>query len=165
MAHRVKSDGVSEFQAMQREITSTTTHMELSMLAEPDYLSVGRAAVRRVGTSIGLDEEQCESVALAVVEALTNVIRHSYCGPCEKLIIVKLNKLVYSDRTFGLEILIRDFGRQVDPSVIKGRDLEDIRPGGLGVHIIHSVMDEVAFSHAGDCGMLLRMVKYIKGKD
>jgi len=161
MAQRIKSDGVGKFQEMQRDITSTTTHMELSMLAEPDYLSVGRAAVRRVGASVGLDDEQCESVALAVVEALTNVIRHSYGGPCEKLIIVKLNKLAYSDESCGLEILVRDFGRQVDPSVIKGRDLEDVRPGGLGVHIIHSVMDEVVFSPAGDCGMQLRMVKYI----
>jgi serine/threonine-protein kinase RsbW len=146
---------------MEREITSTTTHMQLSMLAEPDYLSVGRAAVRRVGAGVGLDEEQCESVALAVVEALTNVIRHSYDGPCEKLIIVKLSKVLYSDESSGLEIVVRDFGRQVAPSVIKGRDLEDVRPGGLGVHIIHSVMDEVEFSPAQDSGMQLRMVKYI----
>ena len=152
MAQRDKNNG----------ITSTITHMELSMLAEPDYLSVGRAAVRRVGTGIGLDDEQCESVALAVVEALTNVIRHSYDGPCDKRIIVKLNEVIYSEEASGLEIVVRDFGRQVDPSVIKGRDLEDVRPGGLGVHIIHSVMDEVSFTPVGDCGMQLRMVKYIK---
>ena len=50
---------------------------------------------------------------------------------------------------------------RVDPENIKGRNLADIKPGGVGVHIINSVMDEIDFSRAEDCGMQLRMVKYI----
>ena len=38
--------------------------------------------------------------------------------------------------------------------------MEDVRPGGLGVHIIRSVMDEVEYSCPLDGGMQLRMVKY-----
>ena len=103
-----------------------------------------------------------EPITLAVVEALTNIIRHSYGGPCEKPIIVGLNKIHCGDKNRpAVEILIRDFGKQVDAKAIKSRNLDELRPGGVGVHIIHSVMDEVEFSHADDCGTQLKMVKYI----
>jgi anti-sigma regulatory factor (Ser/Thr protein kinase) len=60
-----------------------------------------------------------------------------------------------------LECDVRDFGRQVDPSTIRSRSLDEVRPGGLGVHIIRSVMDEVEYSRAEGGGMRLRMLKYL----
>ena len=60
----------------------------------------------------------------------------------------------------GLEIVILDRGKSIDPAAICGRDLADIRPGGLGVHIIRSVMDKVQYRRRSGGGMLLRMVKY-----
>jgi anti-sigma regulatory factor (Ser/Thr protein kinase) len=147
---------------MQKQDSIAKTQIELRICANPEYLGVARKAVRQVTRVIGMAEDKSEPVILAVVEALTNVIRHSYGGPCEKPIIVKVSKIEGCDKNkAALEITIRDFGRQVKPEKIKGRDLNDIRPGGLGVHIIQSVMDEIEFSHADECGMLLRMVKYL----
>ncbi|MHC4336687.1 MAG: ATP-binding protein [Planctomycetota bacterium] len=147
---------------MKKQQSSTDTQIELQICANPEYLCVVRTAVRQVTQAVGLKEDKNESVALAVEEALTNVIRHSYGGPCDKPIIVKLSKVGYGDRNkSALEIVIRDFGRQVDPESIKGRDLGELEAGGFGVHIIYSVMDEVRFSPADDCGTELRMVKYI----
>ncbi|MEE8380070.1 MAG: ATP-binding protein [Gammaproteobacteria bacterium] len=142
--------------------SSIDTKIELRMCADPDYLHVLRTAVHDVAQVIGLQEGEIEPTTLAVVEALTNVIRHSYGGPCDKPVIVKLSRLSYNDgeRT-ALEIVIRDFGKQVDPASIKGRDLDELRPGGVGVHIMNTVMDEVGFTRADDCGMQLRMVKYV----
>lgn len=146
----------------KKQQSSTDTQIELQICANPEYLSVVRTAVRQVTQVVGLREDKNESVALAVEEALTNVIRHSYGGPCDKPIIVKLSKVCYGDQNKpALEIVIRDFGRQVDPESIKGRDLGELEAGGFGVHIIRSVMDDVRFSPANDCGMELRMVKYI----
>lgn len=137
--------------------------IEMRICANPDYLCVVRRAVRQVAETLGMKEEDAESVILAVVEAVTNVIRHSYGGPCEKPIIVSLNKGSCGDENRpALEIVIRDFGKQVDPKTIKGRDLEDIRPGGLGIHIIQSIMDEIEFKPMEDCGMRLRMAKCIE---
>lgn len=146
----------------QNENGSASTQIELRICANPEYLGVVRMAVRQVATTVGMAKDKTESVTLAVVEALTNVIRHGYGGPCDKPIIVKLSKVQSGEKNKpALEILIRDFGRQVDVGLIEGRDLDEIRPGGLGVHIIQSVMDEIEFSHADDCGMKLRMVEYI----
>ncbi len=140
----------------------TNTQIELRIHANPDYLCVVRAAVRQTVCIFGLQEDQAESITLVVVEALTNVIRHSYGGPCDKPIVIGLNKICCGDKNRpAVEIIIRDFGKQVDKEAIKSRDLDELRPGGVGVHIIHSVMDEVEFSHADDCGTQLRMVKYI----
>ncbi len=134
----------------------------LQVSANPEYLRVVRLAVRQVGQVVGLDEKTCELVTLAVEEALTNIIKHSYGGPCDEQVVVKLNKIENSSEgKSALEIVIRDFGKQVDPKIIKGRDLENIRPGGLGVHLIQSVMDEVKYDRADDRGMVLQMIKYL----
>ena len=140
----------------------TEAKIELRMCASPDYLRVARTATHDVAQAIGLKDNEIETITVAVVEALTNVMRHSYGGPCDKPIIVKLNKISYPDvKKAGLEILIRDFGKQVDPEDIKGRDLDELKCGGVGVHIIRAAMDEVEFTRGDDCGMQLRMVKYL----
>jgi len=147
---------------VKKQKSFTDTKIELRICANPDYLRVARTATHDVAQVIGLKDNEIEKITLAVVEALTNVIRHSYGGPCDKPIIVKLNKINYPDvKKAGLEIVIRDFGKQVDPENIKGRDLDECKPGGVGVHIIHTAMDEVEFTRGDDCGMQLRMVKYL----
>ena len=53
----------------------------------------------------------------------------------------------------------------VDPSDIKPRDLDDVRPGGLGVHIIVECMDEVTYSPRDGGGTVLTMVKNLRPAD
>jgi hypothetical protein len=38
-----------------------------------------------------------------------------------------------------------DFAPPVDPEKVKSRDLGDVKPGGLGVHLIRSVCDDARF--------------------
>lgn len=136
--------------------------IEMRICADTAYLSVVRAAAGRVCEMVGLNDDEIGSVLLALDEALTNVIRHGYDGPCEKSILISFQGFGEADGTAcRLEIVIRDYGRQVELERIKSRDLEDIRPGGLGVHIIQSVMDEVEYSHWDGGGMQLRMVKQV----
>ncbi|MHC5028100.1 MAG: ATP-binding protein [Planctomycetota bacterium] len=61
----------------------------------------------------------------------------------------------------GIEIVIDDLARQVDPGTIQGRDLDDIRPGGLGVYIIREIMDKVEFACRPEGGMSLTMFKQL----
>ena len=147
----------------KKQKNSVDTMIQLHMCANPEYLSVARAAVRQIAQISGLKKSETEQITLAVVEALTNVIRHSYGGPCDKPIIIKFNKINYPDeKKAALEIIIRDFGEQVDPKSIEGRNLDEVEPGGVGVHIMQSIMDETEFKKAEDRGMLLRMIKFIE---
>jgi len=59
-------------------------------------------------------------------------------------------------------VLIQDFADTIDVTKIKPRDLNDVRPGGLGTHFISEVMDEVAFLTPPEgVGNLLKLVKRI----
>jgi len=136
--------------------------IELKINADPFYLCIVRKAVQRMAELVGMNEQDSDSLILAVDEALTNVIQHGYGGACEQQIIIKLRQITSDKKEpTGLEIIIRDFGQQVDPKTINGRDLDNIRPGGLGIHIIRSVMDKVEYTPQPQGGMQLRMIKYV----
>ena len=96
-------------------------------------------------------------VVLAVDEACQNVIRHAYGADAEGEIVVSVER-----RERELCIAVRDFAPPVDPSRIRPRDLDDLRPGGLGTHLMRKCMDSVDYVQppAGS-GNLVKMVKRI----
>jgi len=115
-----------------------------------------RDAFQKEGCSRGALE--CNCLILAIDEACNNIIKHAY-GEKESGDII-LDIAVVDDY---LVIRITDFAKQVDCSAIKSRALDDIRPGGLGVYLMHEVMDEVHFlERSGGVGNVLEMKKKIK---
>ena len=93
-------------------------------------------------------------IKLAIDEALQNIIRHAYKLDKTKKITIKLEKI--SADSFKAEI--RDFGQQVPIDQIKHRALDDIKPGGLGVHFIKSISKEMTYEHKDEAGTLLTLV-------
>lgn len=134
------------------------------MLSDPLFLSGARDLVSSVSRRLGFSEQQAGQIALAVDEALCNVIRHGYDRRSDLPIELSLWPEAQSGRHTGVRIVIEDEGKQVEPSQIRGRSLDDIRPGGLGVHIIKEVMDEVVYEKRQAAGMRLTMVKRLDGK-
>ena len=134
--------------------------VEIRLTADPSCLCIVRSAVQKAAETAGFAQPEVDAIILAMEEALANTIRHGYGGPCKQPIVVTLRKIPPGEKeAAGLEIIVRDFGQQVDPQEIKSRHLDDIRPGGLGVHIIQSTMDQVEYSCPNDGGMQLRMFK------
>lgn len=135
------------------------------ILSCPTYLSVVRAATERFCVAVGFDSKSAQQIGLALDEALANVIKHGYEGRQDQPIHIEFQLLPAGGDGEGagqMRICVRDFGRQVDTSQIVSRDLDDIRPGGLGVHIMRSVMDEVSFRRRGLTGMELEMIKQVR---
>jgi len=60
----------------------------------------------------------------------------------------------------ALEIVLEDRGAAVNPKKMCGRALEDVRPGGLGLHFIRQSMDTVEFSRWNGRNQL-RLVKIL----
>lgn len=136
------------------------SHVEIRILSQHHYVGVARAAVQALAAKLGFSEEHIGHIILAVDEALTNVIRHGYHGRNDRPIWLRMNPINGGD-LFGLEIVIEDEAPSVDLAKIKGRPLDEIRPGGLGVHIITKMMDEVEYARRPDAqGLRLRMRKY-----
>jgi anti-sigma regulatory factor (Ser/Thr protein kinase) len=133
--------------------------LKFEMLSQPRYLSAIRAMVGNVAQRFGFTETECSQIALAVDEAICNIISHGY----DKREDGHITVAVWPEESpAGLRLVIEDNARQVDPESIKSRDLDDIRPGGLGVHIIREVMDEAVYERRAQGGMRLTLVKRIK---
>ena len=131
-------------------------HVRIS--STPAHLPVVRAAIEKMCEQLGFDAETAGNVVLSVDEALTNVIRHAYEDDPSQPIEIALAPFD-SPNVRGLRIQLRDYGKQVDPAKIKSRDLADVRPGGLGVHIMNECMDSVEFTAAEGGGTLLTLIK------
>ena len=94
------------------------------------------------------------NIKLAIDEAVQNIIRYAYKFDKTKKIIIKLEKI--SEDSFKAEI--RDYGERVQIDQIKSRALDDIKPGGLGVHFIKSISKEMTYEHKDEAGTLLTLV-------
>jgi anti-sigma regulatory factor (Ser/Thr protein kinase) len=130
--------------------------IRVALRSDARYLSSIRAIVREATALVGLSSLEASDVELAVTEGCSNVIRHCY-GDCpdERIDIV----LTFADDRF--EVRIDDYGTYVDPEQIKGRDLDDVKPGGLGVHLMKKVMDEVTYEKNGWGGTSLILCKHL----
>lgn len=130
------------------------------MLSQPRYLSGARDLVSAVAKRLGFDDQACGQIALAVDEALCNVIRHGYDRRADGRIWLSIWPVEEAaGEARGMRIVIEDEAKQVDPEKIKGRDLEDVKPGGLGVYIIKQVMNWVRYERREVAGMRLVLVK------
>jgi len=125
--------------------------------ARPGWMKLARACVREACQKVGCDDTMTTDVVLAVDEACQNVIRHAYGGPSDEEI-----ELTVRQRPGRLVFRLRDFAPTLAPGHIKPRDLNELRPGGLGTHLIQEVMDEVDYLRPTEGeGNLLRLVKNI----
>lgn len=93
----------------------------------------------------GFPEQSIFETDLAVDEACTNVIRYAY-APEEGEVTV-----VCTVTSGGATVCITDSGRPFNPLDVAAPDLsgsiEDRPIGGLGVHLIRSLMDEVTYEY------------------
>ena len=103
---------------------------------------------------------ECNRVETAVVEALTNIVKHAYKYSCDKKIetIIDIcdNQICFT---------ITDTGHSYNPNDIPyydfdPQDLVNLPENGMGIHIYCSIMDEVHyFSRNGKNELTL--IKYI----
>jgi anti-sigma regulatory factor (Ser/Thr protein kinase) len=127
----------------------------LDIPSDPAALFMVRALVRKLSENIGFSGKDANLLVLAIDEACTNVIRHAYKNSSDKRII-----LTFVVNLDYLEIHIRDFGAAADPATFQSRNLDDVRPGGLGIHFIKSVVDKLEYDHPPEGGMLLKVIKF-----
>lgn len=133
---------------------------EIRALSDPRLLSVIRATTGQIARVAGLESKQIEQIKLAVDEICTNIIRHTYkADPNQEMI------LMFTLLEKGLEINIQDFGKKVNPRVLQRPKARRSTPGGLGLSLVRSVVDEIEFGAPTTVGNRYRLVKYRGGKE
>jgi anti-sigma regulatory factor (Ser/Thr protein kinase) len=133
------------------------------MQSNPEALSLVRASLEQAAEVLHFQESDRRAIVRSVDEALTNVMRHAYGGKGGLPIAITFRRLQGQNHPVesgGIEVVLEDEGIAADPSKLSGRPLDQIRPGGLGLHFMRQSMDKVEFSRKNGKNQL-RMVKYL----
>jgi serine/threonine-protein kinase RsbW len=105
----------------------------------------------------GYPGEMVADILLAVGEALTNIVRHAYGGRPGQPIHLRL--------TLGpdaVEIALGDESpRSFDARAVSAPRPEDLAEGGYGLHLIHTLMDDVRYTRAGNGGTVVHLLKQV----
>ncbi len=113
---------------------------------------VGEAA-----EAAGLDAKSVFRCQMSVDEACTNVVEHAY-GEADAGDI----DVVCTIEPGTCTIQIVDTGKPFDPSSVPppkiSKDVQEIKPGGIGLHLMRELMDQVEFEF-DESGNRLVMVK------
>jgi serine/threonine-protein kinase RsbW len=134
---------------------------ELARLRLPagmEHLADLMAFVTSQAQDAGLDQQALFRVDLAAEEVLTNIIKYAYpqdAGLVEVACGVR-------EGSFVMEF--RDQGRPFDPLAagepVLSENLHERPVGGLGIHLVRQVMDQVSYERQGQTN-LLRLAKVL----
>lgn len=141
-----------------RVAASETVLLNIGFPAQPQELGAMRHRLAAALARSGVEALLRQSLVLAVDEACANIIRHAYGGPCDQRIVLRLAR-----EGDELRFELRDDAPCVDPGTLKPRDLDDCRPGGLGIHFIDTLMDRWSLDPRPGGGNTLSMAKRVAG--
>ena len=118
----------------------------LEIASDPSLLRVVRNLVRSYLLDAGFSGARVDELVLGVDEACTNAIRHGCEGTPDATF-----KVIFRTGNDWMEIQLEDSGEPASPEAFVRDEpggpanAADLRPGGLGVQLIHQVFDAVEF--------------------
>ena len=113
-----------------------------AFLVNSSSLKDVRVFCREVFEKLQIQEDLKDELVLAIAEAAQNIVKHSFknsASPTE-LMVVQI-----SCENNKLQIAFYDRGTPVDPKKVKHREIDNVKPGGLGTFFIQEIMDAVEF--------------------
>jgi len=113
-----------------------------------------RSKIKPLLKKAGFSDKTLESILVALGEACTNAIRHSY--GCEEGHEIRVT---FEDHKAKIVLRIRDYGKKIDLSKVKTPTLPPVQSGGLGIYFMKTIMDELEYNTAHLRGNELVMAK------
>jgi len=113
--------------------------------------------MEKLNQIIGFSKDDSGHIILAVDEACSNIIKHSYMNDPRG----KIDLCVEIHQT-ELKIIIKDYGKQRDIRQIKAKNFDGLKPGGLGIHIMNQVMDSVEYDCTSSSHNEIKMIKRVE---
>ncbi len=132
--------------------------------SESQNLELVRDFVGKLAQRAGFNDDHVNKIQVAVDEACTNVVRHAYPnqppGPMDVEVTCNSEKF---------QIVISDKGKGFEPEAIQKPDmaryLNQFKRGGLGIHLIQTLMDKVTFRIRPYKKNSVVMVKYVNRQE
>ena len=113
---------------------------KLEFTSHTANLALMRNFVRKFLERHRFSEKQRTLMVLGIDEACTNVIRHAYDLRDDQPIALSVEVL-----SSCVRMRLRDYGSKTAPHTMRGRDHAEIKPGGLGLHLIRNAFDRVDY--------------------
>jgi serine/threonine-protein kinase RsbW len=133
--------------------------LRLTINSSTDRLREVRDFVSDHARDAGFRDEVVHTIALCCDEACTNVIKHAYANASDREIDIRI-----IPRKKEMEIVITHDGKSFDPDTIKSPDMKEYlshyRKGGLGLHLIRSLMDKVFYKQGNGSRYEVHLVKF-----
>ena len=112
----------------------------LEFASHPGNMSMMRSFAREFLTANPFSETEIDIMVLGLDEACTNVIRYAYHHePSHPM------TLTCEQNGDSVVFRLRDLGQQCDPAKLCARPIENMQPGGLGLHLIKRAFDGVEY--------------------
>ena len=113
-----------------------------AFLVNSSSLKDVRNFCREVFEKLHIDQNLKDELVLAIAEAAQNIVKHAYknAPDTEDKMVVQI-----SCNENKLQIGFYDMGTPVDPTKVKHREIDNVKPGGLGTFFIQEIMDAVEF--------------------
>ena len=125
---------------------SETAHQDhnekKAFLVNSSSLKEVRNFCREVFEKLQIQQELKDELVLAIAEAAQNIVKHAFKNSADvnELMVVEI-----SCENNKLQIAFYDRGTPVDPKKVKHREIDNVKPGGLGTFFIQEIMDAVEF--------------------
>ena len=123
--------------------TAQSNHTEKKdFLVRSSSLKDVRTFCREVFEKLQIDQNLKDELVLAIAEAAQNIVKHAYKDDpkTDDKMVVQI-----SCKDNKLQIGFYDMGTPVDPGKVKHREIDNVKPGGLGTFFIQQIMDAVEF--------------------
>jgi len=113
-----------------------------AFLVDTSSLREVRTFCRDVFEKLHIQQELKDELVLAIAEAAQNIVKHAYKNDpqTDDKMVVQI-----SCKDNKLQIGFYDMGTPVDPNKVKHREIDNVKPGGLGTFFIQEIMDAVEF--------------------
>lgn len=130
----------------------------VSFPADVNLLSAVRVFITTVLRETGCSEDVINDIELASDEAVTNVVEHAYQFDVRKNVDIELRA-----QPGQVTVVLRDQGQPFEMKAVPQVDLDqhirERRNGGLGVYLMHTLMDSVQHTHDGGQNVLTLVKK------
>jgi serine/threonine-protein kinase RsbW len=139
--------------------------LKLTIDSRLENIGLVGLSVQALSVYLGFDEVEAYRIQLGVVEAVTNVVKHAYGLQPDHEIKVEIS--LHPDR---ISFRITDKGSPMKmfgrPLKFDPADLASLPEGGMGLHIILQVMDEVNYQMVDGANILVmsKNLPQVKGE-
>jgi len=119
-----------------------------------DQWSVLKGTIHTFGMCVGMEKKALKKFEVAAEEAIVNILHYSQASEVELKLMREKSQII---------LLLTDNGVAFDPTahVPNEKATDERQVGGLGIHLIRQIMDEINYERSEEKNILTLVKKIL----